>query len=230
MEINPSKSKVMHIGKNNPGLPYSIDGVQIESVVTEKDIGFWITNDLSPSTHVQKARSRALGEISRIRRNFSCMNKQAFCVLYNQRVRPHLDHGMAACPPSTSADSKLLESVQSKATAMVYGLKHLNSEERRKELGLMRLEERRERGDLIEVFKILKGQTRIDPTLFWEVREARNGARLVKELAVNGRRQRQSFFSYRVIQKWNLLPVEVKTAPSLDSFKNRLDELILQRD
>ena len=78
--------------------------------------------------------------------------------------------------------------------------------------------------------KILKGQTRIDPSLFWEVREARNGTRLVKELAENGRRQRQSFFSYRVVQKWNLLPVGVKTAPSLDSFKNRLDEMILDRN
>ena len=54
----------------------------------------------------------------------------------------------------------------------------------------MTLEERRERGDLIEVFKILKGLTKIDPKEFWEVREARNGARLVKELASNGRRQR----------------------------------------
>ena len=51
---------------------------------------------------------------------------------------------------------------------------------------------------------------------------------MVKELAVNGRRQRQSFF-YRVIQRWNLLPVKVKKAPSLDSFKNRLDEMILSR-
>ena len=229
MEINPSKSKVMHIGRNNPGLPYSIDGTEIESISTEKDIGFWITDDLSPSTHVHKARSKALGEICRIRRNFSYIDKRAFCLLYNQRIRPHLDHGMAACPPSTSADSKLLESVQSKATALVFGFKHLNSDERRKKLGLMKLEERRERGDLIEVFKILKGHTRIDPSLFWEVREARNGARLVKELAVSGRKQRQSFFSYRVIQKWNLLPVEVKMAPSLDSFKNRLDDLIMKR-
>ena len=94
----------------------------------------------------------------------------------------------------------------------------------------MKLEERRERGDLIEVYKILKGHTRIDPSLFWEVREARGGARLVKERAANGRRQRQSFFSYRVIQKWNLLPTGLKTAPSLDSFKNRLDELILKRN
>ena len=79
---------------------------------------------------------------------------------------------------------------------------------------------------MIEVFKILKGQTRIDPLLFWEVRDVRNGTRLVKELAKNRSRQWQSF-SYHVIQKWNLLPVEVKTAPSLDSFKNRLDEMIL---
>ena len=151
-------------------------------------------------------------------------------MLYNQRVRPHLDYGMAVCPPSTSADAKLLEAVQSKATSLVQGLRHLNSDERRKKLGLMKLEDRRERGDLIEVFKILKGHTKIDPTLFWEVRDARNGIRLVKERAPSGRRQRQTFFSYRVIQKWNLLPVELKTAPSLDSFKNRLDDLILKRD
>ena len=82
---------------------------------------------------------------------------------------------------------------------------------------------------MIEVYKILKGLTRIDPTEFWEVREARNGVRLVKELAANGRRQRKNFFSYRVIQKWNLLPAEIRTAPSLDSFKNRLDRRIMEK-
>ena len=229
MEINPSKSKVMHMGRENPGHTYFINGTEIKSVAIEKDIGFWISDDLSTTTHVHKARSRALGEIARIKRNFSFIDKRAFCVLYNQRVRPHLDYGMTACPPDSCADSKLLERVQSKATAMVHGLKDLNSEERRLKLGLMTLEERRERGDLIEVFKILKGMTRIDPAEFWEVREARNGARLVKELAVNGRRQRKNFFSYRVIQKWNLLPIEIRTAPSLDSFKNRLDEKIMKR-
>ena len=137
---------------------------------------------------------------------------------------------MTACPPGTVAEAKLLEAVQSKATAMVNGMRHRNSEERRKLLGLMTLEQRRERGDLIEVFKILKGHTRIDPSLFWDVRDARNGARLVKSRAMNGRRQRHTFFSYRVIQKWNLLPVGVKMAPSLDSFKSRLDTLIMKEE
>ena len=227
MEINPGKSKVMHLGRSNPGLPYSINGTEIKAVTTEKDIGFWVTSDLSTSTHVHKARAKALGEIARIKRNFSYIDKKAFCLLYNQRVRPHLDFGMTACPPDSAAESKLLERVQAKATALVIGMRGLNSEERRRKLGLMTLEERRERGDLIEVFKILKGLTKIDPKEFWEVREARNGARLVKELASNGRRQRQAFFSYRVVQKWNLLPVELKTAPSLAVFKNRLDERVM---
>ena len=217
----------MHLGKNNPNLPYVINGMPIKTVATEKDIGFWVSNDLSTKTHVHKARSRALGEIARIKRNFSFIDKRAFCVLYNQRVRPHLDYGMTACPPDSAADAKILEQVQAKATAMLFGLMGLNSEERRKKLGLMTLEERRERGDVIEVYKILKGITKIDPKEFWEVREARNGARLVKELASHGKKQRQSFFSYRVVQKWNLLPVELKTAPSLSSFKNRLDERIM---
>ena len=89
-----------------------------------------------------------------------------------------------------------------------FGLKGLNAEERSEKLGLLTLEERRERGDLIKVFKILKGLTRIIPAEFLEVREARNGAQLVKELATNGERQRQNLFSYQVVQKWNLLQTE----------------------
>ena len=227
MEIHPGKSKILHVGKDNPNMPYYISNIQIATTNEEKDIGFWVTNDLSTSTHVRKARGKALGEIIRIKRNFTCIDKRAFCVLYNQRVRPHLDYGMSACPPGTSAESKVLEATQSKATAMVHGLKHLNADERRRALGLMTLQDRRERGDLIEVFKILNGVTRIDPANFWEVREARNGKRLVKELATHGKRPRQNFFSYRVIQKWNLLPTDVKTAPSLECFKNRLDKKIL---
>ena len=106
-------------------------------------------------------------------------------------------------------------------------MKKLNSEERRKKLGLMSLEQRRERGDMIEVYKIINGLTRIDPKLFWEVRVARGGPRLVKEMAPHGRKQRQSFFSYRVIQKWNLLGGDLKTAPLLECFKSRLDERLL---
>ena len=127
MEIHPAKSKILHIGKENPGLPYWINGAEIQTVAVEKDIGFWMSQDLSSTTHVQKAKGKALAEIIRIRRNFSFIDKRAFCILYNQRIRPHLDYGMAACPPGTSAEAKVLEAIQSKATALVHGLKFENS-------------------------------------------------------------------------------------------------------
>ena len=92
-------------------------------------------------------------------------------------------------------------------------LRHLNADERRRSLGLMTLKQRRERGDLIEVYKILTGLTNIDPSIFWEVRDARNGKSLVKEKATRGKKARHSFFTYRVIQKLNLLAEKIKTLP-----------------
>ena len=56
-----------------------------------------------------------------------------------------LDFGMTACPPDSSVKVKLLERVQAKATALVHGLRGFDAKERRKKLGLMMLEERRER-------------------------------------------------------------------------------------
>lgn len=230
MELHPDKAKILHVGTKNPKAEYKLEGKVINTVEEEKDIGFWVTSDLSTETHVRKCRAKALAEIFRIKRNFSYIDKRAFCVLYNQRIRPHLDHGMAASPPGSCADSNLLEAVQDKATALVHGLKHRNAEERRKALGLMTLKQRRERGDCIEVYKMLNGLTNINPSLFWEVRRARNGFRLVKEHATNGKKARHSFFSYRVVQTWNLLPASIKNAPSLDSFKKRLDKNTMNRN
>ena len=48
-------------------------------------------------------------------RNISYIDKRAFCVLYNQRIRPHLDYGMTACPPVSAAEAQLLKGVQAKA-------------------------------------------------------------------------------------------------------------------
>ena len=59
--------------------------------------------------------------------------------------------------------------VQRRATRMVYGLNDLTYEQRIRRLGITTLEFRRIRGDLIEVFKIIKGFDKVDYLEFFHL-------------------------------------------------------------
>ena len=190
-----------------------------------------IHSSFSTSHHVQNARSRALMETGIMRRTFDYIDRRSFNILYNQKIRTHLEWGAVACPPQTKAEALVLERVQNKATHLVNDLRSLNSDERRENLGLFQLSYRRLRGDLIETYKLLMGITKMDHRQFWSVRDSRTGPMLTKEqlgptCAGQGRKQRQNFFSYRVIKPWNWLLKELKMAPSINSFKNGLDNLM----
>jgi len=90
------------------------------------------------------------------------------------------------------------------------------------------LEERRNRQDLIEVFKMYKGFTRLSIDELFE-RDAnikgtrRHTLRLKKKQSV--RDVRRYFFSQRVLNRWNSLDQETVDVGSINSFKGRLDKL-----
>ena len=99
MKIHPDKTKVFQIGPNNPGHGYKIYGIEIESCEEQRDIGFMIHSSLSTSHHVQNARSRALMETGIMRRTFDYIDRRSFNILYNQKIRTHLEWGAVTCPP-----------------------------------------------------------------------------------------------------------------------------------
>jgi len=107
-------------------------------------------------------------------------------------------------------------------------LKDKDYHERLRHLNLWTLEERRNRQDLIEVFKMYKGFTKLDISELF-----------VRDLNVKGTRGhtaklekpsctsdcRKYFFSHRVVGRWNCLDQETVDAPSTNAFKGRLDKL-----
>ena len=61
-------------------------------------------------------------------------------------------------------DKDILENVQKRAVAMVTNLKGKNYRDRLAELGMFTLEDRRRRGDLIQMYRVMTGKDRVDPS------------------------------------------------------------------
>ena len=61
----------------------------------------------------------------------------------------------------------VVEGVQRRATKLITGVQNLSYDDRVKRLGLMRLNARRLRSDLIETFKIINGKYSIHSRLFF---------------------------------------------------------------
>jgi len=111
------------------------------------------------------------------------------------------------------------------ATKLIQRMEHLSCEERLRELGLLSLENRSLEGDLTAAFQYLKRAYKTDgENVFSKAccdRTRRNGFKLRE-----GRFRldiRKKFFTTRVVKRWNGLPREVVEAPSLETFKVRLD-------
>ena len=99
------------------------------------------------------------------------------------------------------------------------------------------LEERRRRGDLIQAYRILRQVDDVDPGIWFNSVQARDGATATRQTRGfmnvergerNPKEIRKNFWSLRVIDPWNNLPDLVKQADSLDAFKNGIDNLRLK--
>ena len=118
-----------------------------------------------------------------------------------------------------------IEGVQRRFTRLIDEIGTLPYSRRLEILNLTTLAERRARGDLIETFKAVNNISGYDLSMF---KVSRSGCNLVSRPRTNRgstklQKLQKSFLTERVIESWNKLPVSVKTADSVLSFKMRLE-------
>lgn len=217
----------MHIGKKNLDHDYRMNGVVLDVVEAEKDLGVVISCDLKSSNQCLKAYASANKILGMINRTIVNKNSDIMLKLYKSLVRPNMEYCTAVWSPYYVKDKELIEKIQHRFTKMIIEVKHLSYADRLRKLDLWSLEERRNRSDLIEVYKMLHGLTSISHEKFFEIaidkRTRGHSMTLIKHRFET--KIRQQFFSERVVNRWNSLDNDTVTASSLNSFKTRLNKL-----
>ena len=182
-------------------------------------------NKLTFSQHINSTVVKANQVVGMIRRSVKYMDNELVVQLFTSRVRPILEYGNAIWNPRLIRDIDAIERVQRRATKTVPGISTMSYPDRLRTLRLPSLVYRRARGDMIETYKFLHNV--YDLNNEWLRRDHSTRTR-GHSLKLEKRRcqttMRQHCFSNRVIDNWNSLPESIISAPTVNSFKSKLDQ------
>ena len=228
MSFNTDKCSIIHLGNKNLKHRYSLCGSVLRDSTKERDLGIIVDSSMKFSEQCNSAIKNANSTLGLFRRTIKCKSQNIITKLYKALVRPKLEYCVQAWRPFLKTDIENIEKVQRRATKMIEDCKSLKYEDRLIQIGLTTLDERRTRGDLIEVFKMIKGLNKADYRRFFTiVNNSRTRGHRYKIVKNRSRLNiRKYFFSQRVVNEWNALPDIVVESESVNSFKNSYDKFV----
>ena len=228
MEFNLDKCKVMHVGVKNVKNKYMMLGKQLNITNEERDLGIKITNNLKWTQHCIEIENKCNRILGYIKRTFKYKTREIVMNLYKSLVLPHLEFAVTLWSPNLVKDISRLERVQARATKLIPNIRHKSYSERIKELNLMTLEQRRERIDMIQTYKIINNIDNVSVSDYFEFCEnpTRNHGFKLKINRFNTPILGH-FFTFRIAQQWNKLPQQIVNVKSIKLFKVQLDKHIL---
>ena len=227
MELNKLKFQLLQHGRNNElKLPYNIDQTtKIQKSSDVKDLGVTISENISFDTHIMNITKDARKHAGWIFRIVRSRDPSVVLLLYKTYVRPRLEYSSPLWSPHLVKDIIKIESVQRTVTSKINGLESYNYWERLYHLNLLSMQRRRERYQIIHIWKISQGLIPNDLNLqFYET--SRFGLKC-KRPQFNQKRRRISNIKFNSFTSngpalFNCIPPSIKSAKSLNSFKNKL--------
>ena len=201
----------------------------LQGASDEKDLGIIVQDDLSPRKHISKVVGGTYRLITKIKTPFTYMDEEMLRKLIVSMIGQQLEHVTLVWSQHKKKDITTIERIQRTATRLAPSLINLTYEERLDKLGLISLEKRRERGDLIAMYRTMNGMDKLDwDDLFvWDTSTREHGKRLKTKCLQDVKKYN---FLQRCIDTWNGLDIETVEARCVHDFKDKIERKIWRRD
>jgi hypothetical protein len=233
LKFSFEKCQLLQIGYKNVNISYNLGTHTINSSESIVDLGVTVQPSLKPSFHCLKIATKANIRAKLILKCFLSRNSVNFIRAFKCYVRPVLEYACVVWNPSLIQDINLIENVQRSFTRKVCILCNIpviSYDERLTLFGLERLELRRLKFELIELFKIVHGYTTccIYDVLQFGHHNATHitrGHRYKLTVMRTCKNTFKYYFLNRITNVWNSLPNDYFNTVLISSFKAKLSHV-----
>ena len=215
--------------KNDTSSPgYHLCGNRLKTVFETKDLGIYITSNLSWSLQATKCTNKANSVLGFVRRTVLPKNPDLFSKLYKSLVRPILEYSSPVWSPHLKKDIATLEKVQRRASRFALGTtaNDMSYEDRLKRLKWPTLEKRRTLSSLTECYKTIKGLNCLNPHEFFSFADKYRPPRSNHRFKLKTKFAKLNWYKHslflHIVNLWNNLRKETAEAKDLRTFRNKL--------
>ena len=242
MKFNRAKCYAMHITNKKKVIEtnYRIGGSILETVTNHTYLGVAFDNKLRWSSHIQNITSKGYQILGLLRRNMYSCTPNVKAIAYKTLVRPRLEYCASVWDPYQKDLISQLEAVQRRSARFVMK----NSEQRASVTEMLQhlkwesLQHRRATQRLSLIYKSVHKLVAVDTDPYL-TKSIEDGVvtRKCASISFNKVTTAKDCYKYslfpRSFAEWNCLASEVRNAPTIKSFKSKLNadnlELIINK-
>ena len=235
LSSQPKKCENLRISRKrfSADRAYSLNDVQLKTVVSVRDLGVYISKTLHWSYHVNSIVAKSNKMLGFLRRTCSRnLPVNSLRMLYIALVRSNITYASQVWAPSSSGSiylMKTLEGVQRRASKLILHNLDLNYKTRLIRLKLLPLSFFYEYLDLLFLFRCFQDEIHLNIFQFVQfcssvTRRGSSGLEL-RLLPARTSTFRDSYFVH-ICPLWNALPIEICSSTSTATFKRLLRSLL----
>ena len=235
MSFNVKKCFYVTFGRSSENFTrfYEIDNTIVPDKSCFNDLGVTVTTTpFSFNNHMDTTVTKAFTKLGILNRVFSVKSQNSILRLYKAFVRPTIEYASVIWSPYTISYQSKVERVQKRMCRIIPGIRDLPYNKQVASLGILSLQARRLRFQLIIMYKMFNNLINIDADEIFTLRNDNRirGHTLTVNLKFARNNYRLNFFTVSAISFWNKLPQVVVYAPTLTQFKCNLASYFLKND